>query len=181
MKKFICNTNYQSPVQTLNAPKGGQKELLDLLVTDGNDGWHDKLYEFLRGEAYEDLQGNIIDLDQISDKARQDLYQYEIDTENMINCVLGITQSSGVYYIACQIGGDWQIPVLIFIYWDGNDYRIYVPINGNCINTLNNSAFGEDESVDSQYFQKEFGFDIDLDELICDFDACLFEFDRQIK
>lgn len=181
MKKFICNTNYQSPVQTLTIPKGGQKELLDLLVTNGNDGVCAKLFEFLQGEAYEDPQGNIIDLDQISDKARQDLYQYNIDTENMFNPVLGVTESSGVYYIACQVGGDWQAPAFIFIYWDGNDYRIYVPINGNCINTLNNSAFGEDESVDSQYFQKEFGFDIDIDDLVCDFDACATEFNRQIK
>lgn len=181
MRKFICNSNYRTSVQTLTVPKGGQKELLDLLVTDGNNGWCDRLYEFLMGEAYEDSQGNIIDLDQISDKARQDLYKYNIDTENMLNPVLGITESSGVYYIACQIGGDWQVPAFIFIYWDGNDYRIYVPITGNCINTLNNSAFGEDESVDSQYFQREFGFDVDLDDLICDFDACLTEFNQQIK
>ena len=71
MRKFICNSNYQTSVQTLTIPKGGQKELLDLLVTDGNDGWCDKLYEFLSNHnflpplicslkivSYIDFQGN---------------------------------------------------------------------------------------------------------------------------
>lgn len=31
------------------------------------------------------------------------------------------------------VGGDWETPIFALAYWDGEHYRGYVPIEGNCL------------------------------------------------
>jgi len=89
----------------------------------------------------------------------------------------------GLPYIALSAGSDWQPAILFFVYWDGKKYRAYVPIHGNAINTVNMSAFGEDESDDAEYAEK-YGYNYDdiinFDDIMFDFDACLEDFQARV-
>ena len=61
---------------------------------------------------------------------------------------LGVT-STGIPYLAVWYAGDWEIPVLVFYYFDDKGkLRNYIPTRGNSWDTLTNTAFGsEDESA----------------------------------
>ena len=85
-----------------------------------------------------------------------------------------------------MVNGDWEEPVAVFVYWDGKKYRGYVPTRGNAINTINKSAFGNDEDVDNEYCTKYLGL---KDYYGCDgcafglpinWGACLEEFETRL-
>lgn len=47
----------------------------------------------------------------------------------------------------CMGGGDWEIPVWFFLYFDDNDnLRLYIPSNGNTYNKYTMTAYGSEES-----------------------------------
>ena len=96
------------------------------------------------------------------------------------------TTNSGIDYLALLVNGDWEEPVAVFVYWDGKKYRGYVPTRGNAINTINKSAFGNDEDADNEYCTKYLGL---KDYYGCDgckfslpinWDACLEEFETRL-
>ena len=69
--------------------------------------------------------------------------------------ILGFhTLNNGFTFLGIEAAGDWEIAVTCVMYWDGNDFRGYVPKNGNCWNHINNEAFGNDSETDWKYLKK---------------------------
>lgn len=128
------------------APSGGRKKLEKF----GNSHW--------------DIIENIIE----TPKVEKDLSKYNFDNENLE--FIGIqTTETGLDFMVFETGGDWEAELYFFIYWDGKDFRGYVPTRGNAINTLNKFAFGngEDETIngvngDKVYFDT-YGIPYDYD------------------
>lgn len=60
-----------------------------------------------------------------------------------------------------KIGGDWELPVAVFIYFDGDTIRGYVPIRGNAINIKGGKkqnekiAFGNNDYADAEFCKSE--------------------------
>ena len=76
-------------------------------------------------------------------KVCKDIEKIEVDSENV--CYEGfVTGSNGVPALKLAIGGDWETPVRVFIYWDGKAFRAYIPVYGNCYNRFCNAALGSD-------------------------------------
>ena len=66
--------------------------------------------------------------------------------------------SQGVPYLRCLAGGDWEIPVRFYIYYDGKTMRGYVPTKGNSFNRKTKSAIGntnEGKNNDMDFLIKE--------------------------
>lgn len=113
--------------------------------------------------------------------------KFNVDAENILtpedgdDDYLGMhTLSNGLTYYAIEMGGDWEIPVFIIIYWDGKKLRAYIPSYGNLVNLDCKCAFGsEDNEVDDEKAEKllkkykklgiepEDPDDIDWSELYC--------------
>ena len=117
-------------------------------------------------------------------QVRKDI-KYDVNFENVSLDHKGTTKS-GIDYLALLVNGDWEEPVAVFVYWDGKKYRGYVPTRGNAINTINKSAFGNDEDADNEYCTKYLGL---KDYYGCDgcafglpinWDACLEEFETRL-
>lgn len=157
---IILNDNYKVKPGGRTAPKGG-KDKLDTIKEDLYDAFDNKL-----------------------NSVRKD-FKYDVDTEN-IEFEFEDTTKSGVDYIACTVGGDWEEPVALFIYWDGKKYRGYMPTRGNAVNTINKSAFGNDEDADNEYGEKYLNLD-NLSQILEDvklsinWTACREEFEQRLK
>ena len=82
-------------------------------------------------------------------KVSEDIREIIVDLENVIyeGFVKG---SNGVPALRVAIGGDWELPVRVFIYWDGKDFRGYIPVYGNAYNRFCDSALGSEEGMDVQ-------------------------------
>lgn len=74
-------------------------------------------------------------------KFNEDLEKYTRDWENMEIRSWRLTTDS-VPYIECKTHGDWELPICVYIYWDGKNFRGYIPERGNCVNRLAKAAFG---------------------------------------
>lgn len=62
---------------------------------------------------------------------RKDFKGVEVDLENQeVDGGLRFTPS-GCPYVVGWVGGDWEVPVLFVIYYDGKEMRAYVPKCGN--------------------------------------------------
>ena len=163
LSNIILNPDFKVKAGGRFAPTGG-KAKLDLLN-------EDDLYEM-----FED--------DPKFEQVRKDI-KYDVDFENVSLDHKGTTKS-GIDYLALLINGDWEEPVALFVYWDGKKYRGYIPTRGNAINTINKSAFGNDEDADNEYCTKYLGL---KDYYGCDgckfglpinWDACLEEFETRL-
>lgn len=93
------------------------------------------------------------------DKLRSDLAEINCDYEN----VGDYGPISGVHVLECGVpvfiyshGGDWESPVTEAIFWTGNEWRGYVPREGNFYNKITNSAFGNDDS-DPESIKNDYG------------------------
>ena len=79
---------------------------------------------------------------EVFSKVRIDVSKIDFDFENFeIDDKIFFT-SQGVPYLRCLAGGDWEIPVRFFIYYDGKSMRGYVPTKGNSFNRKTKSAIG---------------------------------------
>lgn len=163
------------------------------IENDGPDGEY--AYEFIRELIYCD------------ETIHKDI-KYMVDPENIITSCdaddedeyVGLhTLSNGFTFYGIIMGGDWEIPVFIIIYWDGKRLRAYIPSYGNIINLDCHCAFGsEDNEVDDDKAEKllkkykKMGIepddpdDIDWAELYCKMyetspDSCEFNYDAMIK
>lgn len=85
----------------------------------------------------------------------------KFDAENMY-IYYGIT-SIGVPYIRVKSGGDWQMPMISYVYYDGKDLRLYVPTKGNPFNRNTMEPFCEDGIEDGQFICKELGIKLGED------------------
>lgn len=73
--------------------------------------------------------------------------------------LLGLhTLENGLTFIGYWSGGDWEELVFYIIYYDGKDFRGYIPSYGNLINFDTKTAFGsegENENI-SEIFSKKY-------------------------
>lgn len=84
-------------------------------------------------------------------KVHKDM-KIKFDTENLD---AGVCETpDGFGYIEITAGGDWQEPVRSFMYFDGKDFRLYIPTKGNVFNRSNKRAFGEDPEADEEFIFK---------------------------
>lgn len=74
-------------------------------------------------------------------KFNKDLEKYTRDLENMEIRSWGLT-TDNVPYIECKTYGDWEQPTCVYFYYDGKNFRGYIPERGNCVNLLAKAAFG---------------------------------------
>ena len=166
---YYCNTKVSLRTGGRKAPKGGVDRLKQL-IPDLKSGDSYELYKYL--------------LENKSKSIEKDLSKYEVDFENIGDIELGTTKS-GIDYLTLWVGGDWESPVQIFLYWDGKQYRGYIPLKGNAINTVNKSAFGNDEDEDEAYLKKEFKLKEytgeEVDEIEINFDMCLEDFESRLE
>lgn len=75
------------------------------------------------------------------DKLQKDLSKVDIDFENFEIKENIKMSEKGFPYLEGICGGDWQIPIKFYIYWDGKDLRGYIPTKGNTFNSKTKEAF----------------------------------------
>lgn len=160
LSNIILNPYFKVKAGGRFAPKGG-KAKLDLIN-------EDDLYEMFENDSK-------------FGQVRKDI-KYDVNFENVSLDHKGTTKS-GIDYLALLVNGDWENPVAVFVYWDGKKYRGYIPTHGNAINTINRSAFGNDEDTDNEYCIKYLGL---KDYYGCayglpiNWDVCLEEFEMRL-
>ena len=96
------------------------------------------------------------------------------------------TTKSGIPYILGDFGGDWEEPILFIVYWDGKEFRGYIPEHGNCYNRDLNQAFGNDEEADKKFIMKNVtNNDGDYSKILRNLsfnkDECIKDFESRIK
>ena len=66
-------------------------------------------------------------------QVRKDLARIYFDLVNFE--VIGNIRvtTGGLPYIYCQAGAVFEFPVRFFIYWDGSNFRAYIPVKGNIL------------------------------------------------
>lgn len=74
----------------------------------------------------------------------KDLKKIKFDSENFSELNDYRVTSSGINYILCWAGGDWEYPVHFMIYWDGKSFRAYIPTKGNTFRKDTKTAFGSE-------------------------------------
>ena len=168
LSNIILNPDFKVKASGRFAPKGG-KAKLDLL----DENYEKDIYLHIMLQDDPKLA-----------QVRKDI-KYDVNFENVSLDHKGTT-NSGIDYLALLVNGDWEEPVAVFVYWDGKKYRGYVPTRGNAINTINKSAFGNDEDADNEYCTKYlglkdcYGYDGCKFSLPINWDACLEEFETRL-
>ena len=126
----------------------------------------------------------------------KDFKNIKFDNENTE--VIKFHDENEYPYIVASSGGDWEIPVIFIIYWDGKKIRVYIPKKGNTWRFDTKSALGNydgDESYPSDekyvYLHSDehlYNYDDDEDEEyvdICDVDydleSCIEDFEARVN
>lgn len=83
---------------------------------------------------------------------------------------------NGVPYMWFSAGGDSEIPVSAMMYWDGKDFRTYIPTFGNPYDVKYKAAYNEDDiALFCEEFEargETFPRVLEADEAACDEDFC---------
>jgi len=106
----------------------------------------------------------------LNQKLQKDLSKIQFDLENFYSApfnppgdsaaILGLhTSSSGLTFLGCEAGGDWEYPIYFIIYWDGEILRSYIPNKGNYYNKKTKMAFGNCEKSDFEQGYEYGSFD----------------------
>lgn len=114
-----------------------------------------------------------------------DITKYDYNTENL-GAIGKVQSSNGLTYLKCYAGGDWECPVLFFIYWDGSKFRGYIPTYGNAINRKYKRAFGNGDEEDIEFLKTQnLDTDKELSSIIhsisYDENACMKDFKARVK
>ena len=113
-----------------------------------------------------------------------DISKIDYDCEN-IGAIGKVETRKGITYLKCYAGGDWECPILFFIYWDGKRFRGYIPTYGNAFNRKLKRAFGNGDDEDVEFLKTQ---NLDCDDLYSivrdidyDVNACLKDFLTRVK
>ena len=109
-------------------------------------------------------------------KMTDDLSKVSFDSENL-GSIGDVKKSGDLTYVACYGGGDWEIPVLFYVYWDGKDFRAYIPTYGNSFNRKAMRAIGNNDEEDIAFLRSQ-GFD-GTDEELSDILNCHIKYDEK--
>lgn len=126
-------------------------------------------------------------------QVKKDLSKVEFDLENISYLAednegfdlypefLGFNiTKTGLAYYGIRAGGDWEIPLLFILYYDGQNIRGYIPYYGNTYNFTTNKAFGNDKDADEEYM-KNIGKTLDdIYELEPDINKILHDIEENI-
>jgi hypothetical protein len=100
--------------------------------------------------------GEEFDPYELSEKIQKDLKKIEFDFENFSigdaadetgfeNYPCGFeVLDNGLPVLFVNAGGDWEFPICFCIYWDGKQFRAYIPTDGNAFNKKEKCAFGSE-------------------------------------
>ena len=114
----------------------------------------------------------------------KDLKKVNFDFENCDSIGNEVKVTNGISYVMADAGGDWECPVLFFMYWDGSKFRGYVPIYGNAVNRKNNSAFAQGDE-DREFLKTqnipEDEIETAIGSISYDRNACLKDFKSRVK
>lgn len=78
-----------------------------------------------------------------------DKFKVEFDMENYGLDCLGMA-STGIPYLVAWYGGDWELPMVVFYYFDDKGkLRNYIPTKGNCFNVITKTAYGSENYADN--------------------------------
>lgn len=81
---------------------------------------------------------------------KKDFKDIQPDWENN-DITGGLRTVKGCPYIVMRIGGDWECPLCVIVYYDGKQFRCYIPENGNAYRKDTKRLFGNcDASYDSK-------------------------------
>jgi hypothetical protein len=113
-----------------------------------------------------------------------DISKIDYDCENL-GAIGKVETRKGITYLKCYAGGDWECPILFFIYWDGKRFRGYIPTYGNAFNRKLKRAFGNGDDEDVEFLKTQ---NLDCDDLYSivrnidyDVNACLKDFLTRVK
>lgn len=91
--------------------------------------------------------------------AHDDVQKIRFDYENVFVERFDI-MSNGVPFALISAGGDWEVPLVFVFYFDGKQFRGYVPKDGNIYNRTLKQAYGNaNEDEDNADAQKHFKVD----------------------
>lgn len=116
----------------------------------------------------------------------KDISKIKFDCENFEAIGDVRTNNKGISYVIVRAGGDWEFPLLVFIYFDGKHIRGYIPTYGNCFDRYKKIAFGNGDDLDYEFIRHEFKdekaspYDI-TKHLKYNMDACVEDFNKHIK
>lgn len=88
-------------------------------------------------------------------KMAADLGKIHVDRENFIPLRV-IQTDSGIPAVLVMMGGDWEVPVRCFVYYDGKVFRSYIPTYGNSFNVYAKAAFGSEMETGRLYIGKKY-------------------------
>lgn len=108
-------------------------------------------------EPIEDFTLDMVNVDELTGNVQisKDLSKIKFDAENCIadpdewdeESLIGIhTLPNGLTFIGMAVGGDWEQPLFLIIYWSGRALRGYIPSYGNTFNPDFKAAFGSEGS-----------------------------------
>ncbi len=96
----------------------------------------------IRTIYYNDKKGETI--------IKKDFKGIQPDWENY-DITGGLRTVKGCPYIVMMVGGDWECPLCVMIYYDGKQFRCYIPEKGNAYRKDTKRLFGNcDASYDSK-------------------------------
>lgn len=116
-------------------------------------------------------------LQELTPRIKKDLSKVDFECENLSygedtywpsqklrDTVVGLHKlENNLVFLGCYGGGDWEVPLIFIIYWDGKELRGYVPKEGNPWNTSTRAAYGNDEELDNENALKRFKvYDYDM-------------------
>ena len=160
---YVPNMSVKVSNKKLNAYYG-KKELEK--ITD--------MYDFIHGHT-----------DLSPDTVLSDLSEVDFDTENCDFYENKLYRKDDVYYLLGTAGGDWEVPLIFVVYWDGENYRGYIPKRGNAVNLANMSAFGNDKELELKILKRIFDIECEEDDIVdcltCSVKACQEEFESLLE
>jgi hypothetical protein len=159
-KNSLENTDW------INEDKGGADKIAIIHYVNTND---DSL-------IFESFQKNILKNEQeiyIGCSIIQENEEYAGSTDNFItdissekigiiynkeNVCVSLKEQEGINYLLVECGGDWENPVISFVYWSVKENRLksYFPLgDGNIYNQETNTAYGSEFEADLEELDEE--------------------------
>ena len=178
-KKYIVNLDFELPNGGRTAakisPKEFEEKIKDIYEKNKEDDRKFSLDNFVYRFCNNYKDDKPKELSALLD----DISKIDYDCENL-GAIGKVETRKGITYLKCYAGGDWECPILFFIYWDGKRFRGYIPTYGNAFNRKLKRAFGNDDDEDVEFLKTQ---NLDCDDLYSivryidyDVNACLKDF-----
>ena len=177
-KSNYVNMDVELPSEGRTAPKISREEFTKHVIDVANELNYDRkikwytIAELVRHEVWK--KENKTSLSTLLD----DLKKIKWDAENLDH-IGELRDCKGVPYVLVSAGGDWEVPILFMIYWDGHKFRGYIPTKGNTFDRKRKEALGNNEELDNAYV-REYGIG-NYNDVSYNKDACIEDFKARLK